>query len=90
MAEKRDDDLKDSFYMYIMRHGIGAGLRSQYAPDGQMPDRLNKLIEKIEADAQKQGAEMHLGDGAAAGQEAAAGQDREEQKPPVRKHVLKR
>jgi hypothetical protein len=82
MAEKRDDDLKDSFYMYIMRHGIGAGLRSQYAPDSHMPDRLNKLIEKIEADAQKQGAETHLGE--------SAGKEREEQKPPARRHVLKK
>ncbi len=82
MAEKRDDDLKDSFYMYIMRHGIGAGLRSQYAPGGQMPDRLNELIEKIDADAQKRGAETQLGE--------SAGQERDEQKPPPRKHVLKK
>jgi hypothetical protein len=47
MQAKRDDDLKDSFYLYIMRHSIGAGLRSQYAPNGHMPDRLSKLLQDL-------------------------------------------
>jgi hypothetical protein len=50
MAAKRDDDLKDSFYLYIMRHSIGAGLKSQYSPNGHMPDRLAELMKKLEAD----------------------------------------
>jgi hypothetical protein len=47
MHSKRDDDLKDSFYLYIMRNSIGAGLRSQYEPNGHMPDRLAELLENL-------------------------------------------
>jgi hypothetical protein len=49
MAAKRDDDLKDSFYLYIMRSSIGAGLKSQYAPNGHMPDRLAELLKELES-----------------------------------------
>jgi hypothetical protein len=48
MHAKRDD-LKDSFYLYIMRNSIGTGLRSQYAPNGQMPDRLAELLKKLDS-----------------------------------------
>jgi hypothetical protein len=56
MAAKRDDDLKDSFYLYIMRSSIGAGLKSQYAPNGHMPDRLAELMKELdEADGRAAG-----------------------------------
>jgi len=48
MQAKRDEDLKDSFYLYIMRSSIGAGVRSQYSPNGHMPDRLAKLLNELE------------------------------------------
>jgi hypothetical protein len=48
MQAKRDDDLKDSFYLYIMRSSIGAGLKSQYSPNGDMPDRLAELMKELE------------------------------------------
>jgi len=47
MQARPDDDLKDSFYLYIMRRSIGAGLRSHYTPDGHMPDRLSKLLHDL-------------------------------------------
>jgi hypothetical protein len=49
MAAKRDDDLKDSFYLYIMRSSIGAGLKTQYSPNGHMPDRLAELMKELES-----------------------------------------
>jgi hypothetical protein len=74
MHAKRDD-LKDSFYLYIMRNSIGTGLRSQYAPNGQMPDRLAELLKKLNS------AKNH-------GVEAAA---KGGQKPqPARRHIRKR
>jgi hypothetical protein len=76
MQAKRDDDLKDSFYLYIMRNSIGAGLKSQYSPNGHMPDRLAELLHELE-EVQDHGA-----------QDEAAG---EEQKPgQARKHARKR
>jgi hypothetical protein len=48
MQARRDDDLKDSFYLYIMRASIGAGLRSQYTPNGHMPDRLAELLRELD------------------------------------------
>jgi hypothetical protein len=48
MAKRDDDDLKDSFYLYIMRNSIGAGLRTQYAPNGHVPDRLAELLHKLD------------------------------------------
>jgi hypothetical protein len=78
MAAKRDDDLKDSFYLHIMRHSIGAGLKSQYGPGGHVPDRLNRLLKEIEADQQKRGADKQ------AGEDTAAGREHE---PPARKHI---
>jgi hypothetical protein len=48
MQAKRDDDLKDSFYLYIMRNSIGAGLRSQYAPNHHMPHRLAELLRELD------------------------------------------
>jgi hypothetical protein len=50
MAKRDDDDLKDSFYLYIMRNSIGAGLRTKYAPNGHMPDRIAKLLHKLDSD----------------------------------------
>jgi hypothetical protein len=60
---KRDDNLKDSFYLYIMRNSIGAGLKTKYAPDGDVPDRLAELLHELDgksteeqpADAKKSG-----------------------------------
>jgi hypothetical protein len=49
MHSKRDDDLKDSFYLYIMRNSIGAGLRRQYAPNGRMPDRFSELLKELDS-----------------------------------------
>jgi hypothetical protein len=42
------DDLKDSFYLYIMRTSIGAGLRDRYAPNERLPDRLAKLLQELD------------------------------------------
>jgi len=47
--QARRDDLKDSFYLYIMRASIGAGLRSQYAPNEHLPDRLAELLQELDA-----------------------------------------
>ena len=58
MQARRDDDLKDSFYLYIMRSSIGAGLKSQYSPDGHMPDRLAELMKELE-EADAHGARRH-------------------------------
>jgi hypothetical protein len=46
--QARRDDLKDSFYLYIMRSSIGAGLRSQYTPNGHLPDRLAQLLRELD------------------------------------------
>jgi hypothetical protein len=46
--QARRDDLKDSFYLYIMRTSIGAGLRSEYAPDERVPDRLAELLRELD------------------------------------------
>jgi hypothetical protein len=56
MHAKRDD-LKDSFYLYIMRNSIGTGLRSQYAPNGHMPDRLAKLLKELDSGVEDKAAE---------------------------------
>jgi hypothetical protein len=77
MQAKRDDDLKDSFYLYIMRNSIGAGLRSQYAPNGHMPDRLAKLLKELNSTDR--------------GVEDKAAEEKEDQNPqPARKHTRKR
>lgn len=47
----RNDDLKDSFYLYIMRNSIGAGLRNKYAPQEQMPSRLAALLHQLDDQA---------------------------------------
>jgi hypothetical protein len=78
MQSKRDDDLKDSFYLYIMRNSVGAGLRSQYAPNGHMPDRLAELLKELN------GAEER-------GVEDKAAAETEDQNPrPARKHARKK
>jgi hypothetical protein len=46
--QARRDDLKDSFYLYIMRTSIGAGLRSQYTPNEHLPDRLAELLRELD------------------------------------------
>jgi hypothetical protein len=46
--QARRDDLKDSFYLYIMRASIGAGLRSEYAADERLPDRLAELLRELD------------------------------------------
>jgi hypothetical protein len=72
---KRDDDFKDSFYLHIMRSSIGAGLKSQYSPNGHMPDRLAELMKELE----------EAGDNGAEGE---AGKE-EQGLQPARKHVRK-
>jgi hypothetical protein len=54
MAKRNDDNLKDSFYLYIMRNSIGAGLRTQYAPNGHLPDRLAALLHKLDTGSAQQ------------------------------------
>ncbi len=76
MHAKRDD-LKDSFYLYIMRNSIGTGLRSQYAPDGHMPDRLAKLLKELNS------VEDHGG-------EDNAAEKGEQVSKPAQKHNRKR
>jgi hypothetical protein len=73
MHAKRDD-LKDSFYLYIMRNSIGTGLRSQYAPDGDMPDRLARLLEELS------GVEDH-------GVEDRAAEKGEQNSKPAQRHI---
>jgi hypothetical protein len=46
--QARRDELKDSFYLYIMRTSIGAGLRSEYAADEPLPDRLAELLRELD------------------------------------------
>jgi len=46
--QARRDDLRDSFYLYIMRASIGAGLRSQYTSDEHLPDRLAELLQELD------------------------------------------
>jgi hypothetical protein len=46
--QARRDDLKDSFYLYIMRTSIGAGLRTEYAADEPLPDRLAELLRELD------------------------------------------
>jgi hypothetical protein len=74
MQAKRNDDLKDSFYLYIMRNSVGAGLRSQYALNGHMPDRLAELLQALDAGHEK---------------EKAAGAGEEEKPPPAQKPLRK-
>jgi hypothetical protein len=46
--QARRDELKDSFYLYIMRSSIGAGLRTEYVPNGHMTDRLAELLKELD------------------------------------------
>ncbi len=46
--QARRDDLKDSFYLYIMRTSIGSGLRDQYAANECLPDRLAELLRELD------------------------------------------
>ena len=46
--QARRDDLKDSFYLHIMRTSIGAGLRSEYTPNEGLPDRLAELLRELD------------------------------------------
>jgi hypothetical protein len=46
--QARRDDLKDSFYLYIMRTSIGSGLRDQYAPNEHLPDRITELLRELD------------------------------------------
>jgi hypothetical protein len=46
--QARRNDLKDSFYLYIMRSSIGAGLRSQYTPNAHLPDQLAELLRNLD------------------------------------------
>jgi hypothetical protein len=59
-----------------MRSSIGAGLKSQYSPNGHMPDRLAELTKELEA------AEHH-------GAEDEAGKE-ESNSQPARKHARKK
>jgi hypothetical protein len=52
----RNDDLKDSFYLHIMRSSIGVGLRHKYAPHGNMPERLSALLHQLDHSADEPSA----------------------------------
>jgi hypothetical protein len=42
----KDDEIKDSFYLRIMRNAIGQALRNQYDLNDPLPDELlNRLLE---------------------------------------------
>jgi len=60
----RDDDLKDSFYLHIMRNSIGAGLRSKYAAKEQMPNRLAALLHELDDGMPAGAPEAEAGEGA--------------------------
>ena len=47
------DDFKDSYYLRSIRTSIGSGLRNYYAPVEPLPDRLEKLLEKLKEAAEK-------------------------------------
>ena len=53
-----DNDLKDSFYLRIMRSSCCAALREKYALDEPLPDRLAKLLNKL--DEPKGVAPIHI------------------------------
>ena len=55
--QARRDDLKDSFYLYIMRTSIGAGLRSQYTPNERLPDRVSELLRELDEPEDQVGQE---------------------------------
>ena len=76
-GERDDDDLKDSFYLYIMRSSIGAGLRSQYAPNGHIPNRLAHLLKELN------GPEDH-------GVKDKAAEREEQNLQPARKRIRKK
>jgi hypothetical protein len=78
MQSERDDDLKDSFYLYIMRNSVGAGLRSQYAPNGHIPDRLAELLKELNH-ARERGVK-----------DKAAAETEDQNLRPPRKHARKK
>jgi hypothetical protein len=82
MQARRDDDLKDSFYLYIMRNSIGAGLRSQYAPNGHVPDRLTELLNELNSAEEDHGDEDKAG-----GENRAGGEKKRQNARPARKPV---
>jgi hypothetical protein len=55
--QARRDDLKDSFYLHIMRTSIGAGLRSQYTPNEHLPDQLTELLRELDEPKHRVGQE---------------------------------
>jgi hypothetical protein len=44
------DDLKDSFYLRVIRTRLGAELREHYAVDEPMPDRLAELLKELDGE----------------------------------------
>ena len=41
------DDFKDSYYLRCIRTSIGSELRNYYTPVEPLPDRFEKLLEKL-------------------------------------------
>ena len=44
------DDLKDSFYLRVIRTRLGAALRDHFVVDEPMPDRLTELLEDLDGE----------------------------------------
>ncbi len=46
--QSQHDDYKDSFYLRIMRTTIGTALRSEFAVDKDMPERIAELLKELD------------------------------------------
>jgi hypothetical protein len=44
------DDLKDSYYLRVMRTRLGAALRDHFVVDEPMPDRLTELLKELDGE----------------------------------------
>jgi hypothetical protein len=66
MPSKRDD-LKDSFFLYLMQTRIGATLRKEFALEEPLTDRLTELLKDLDepADESSPSAPENSSDGAA-------------------------
>jgi len=44
------DDLKDSFYLRLIRTRLGAALRDHFVVDEPLPDRLADLLKELDGE----------------------------------------
>jgi len=44
------DDLKDSFYLRVIRTRLGAALRDHFVVDEPLPDRLAELLKELDGE----------------------------------------